>query len=268
MTADGRLGTDQMLAELCGPAGSPAMRELVPMLTATIDPLSAFVIAADINTTNGAHQGFAVMHMAARSLSDLIAGVHLVSHGYLVQMYSVVRPVLDALDLVELFVRDPAEATTWIETDKAHQMFTPAAVRRRLDAEAFDRVHSHFSESGTHPRMAGANLSGGMIDGEAVLNIGPLWPDHHANFFAVLFLCSTTMGLATKLAHVANLDRDQPDALERWRTAALESVEASTEVMRWCYVQLALPPEDVEVGLRLSADVIRKLREGPLPPTA
>ena len=36
---------------------------------------------------------FAIVHLVAQSLADLKAGMHLAASGFLVQMYSVIRPV-------------------------------------------------------------------------------------------------------------------------------------------------------------------------------
>src|SRR5215218_46312 len=91
-------------------------------------------------------QKFGIVHLMTRSLSDLLAGGHLAAHCYMPRAYSVLRPVLDSCDLIELFGQDPEQATLWTVTEKAYSGFAPARVRKLIGRDKLDPVHSHFPE--------------------------------------------------------------------------------------------------------------------------
>src|SRR5438105_4341189 len=72
----------------------------------------------------------ATTHLMCRSLADLRGGQYLASSGFPIQMYSLVRPVIESINLIELFAREPGRATEWAAGN--HQEFMPAKVRKRL----------------------------------------------------------------------------------------------------------------------------------------
>lgn len=59
-------------------------------------------------------QGFAIRYLFARCINDLVTGYHLVSHGYIIQFYSITRGVLESLDKIELFGRRKAFAHAFL----------------------------------------------------------------------------------------------------------------------------------------------------------
>ena len=97
----------------------------------------------------------AITHLVARSLTDVRWGQHLASSGYPIQMYSVIRPVSESINLIKLFVQEPAFAEEWAAGDYA--TFRPAAVRQMLGSEK-DELYSWMSEH-SHPRFAGFQLT-------------------------------------------------------------------------------------------------------------
>lgn len=103
---------------------------------------------------SGAAQ-IATMHLVCRSLADLRAGQSLACEGFPVQMYSLVRPVIESINLVELFAREPKMAETWAAGE--HWEFRPAKVRERLGL-GDDPVYSWACEH-SHPRFAGFRLT-------------------------------------------------------------------------------------------------------------
>ena len=90
-----------MLAELDFPAAPGKHRELLDAFGEALEPLLRFVVdarTANPNTGPG-EQTFAIFHLLARSLSDLLAGGHLVSHCYLTQAHRLIgapRPRVSA----------------------------------------------------------------------------------------------------------------------------------------------------------------------------
>jgi hypothetical protein len=70
-------------------------------------------------------------------------------------MASVVRPVLESLNLIELFSQDPTAAERWAAGQ--WREFMPAKVRAALKLET-DAVYSWLSEM-SHPRFAGFQIT-------------------------------------------------------------------------------------------------------------
>jgi hypothetical protein len=224
----------RMLMELDFPAGEDDRRAILRAYADTLEPVRR--VLTDVHTRLDAHtqQKFGIVHLLSRSLSDLLAGGHLASHQYLPQAYAVLRPVLDSTDLIELFAQDPEEATLWTTTERAHIDFAPAAVRTKLGRERYDEVHGHFSESGSHPRFAGAQISGGMQvdrdnpeDKTAWFRIGPMWTEHPSTLLIWPFAFNLALQLAGALQHMLPLAEDPVAAERTWLHAYLESMDAA-----------------------------------------
>jgi hypothetical protein len=90
-----------------------------------------------------------------RSIADLRGNQFLAGEGFPVQMYSLVRPVLESINLIELFAQEPEAAAAWAEGK--YREFTPAKVRERLGL-GDDPVYSWMAEH-SHPRFAGFQLT-------------------------------------------------------------------------------------------------------------
>lgn len=83
------------------------------------------------------HQGpAAVIRMAMLALcaDEALVAFHLAQRGYASQALSHVRTVFEALNLVELFSRDPTQADLWASADEqtAWREFRPVKVRKKL----------------------------------------------------------------------------------------------------------------------------------------
>lgn len=98
----------------------------------------------------------ATLHLTYRTLADLRCGQYLVNSGFVIQMASVVRPAVEALNLIELFAQDPPAADRWASGDDTDE-FRPAKVRRRV-GEGDDPVYSWLCEL-SHPRFAGFQVT-------------------------------------------------------------------------------------------------------------
>jgi hypothetical protein len=117
------------------------------------------------------------------SITDIVTGLQLLSHCYLQQAHSVIRPVQENCELLDLFAADPDAASRWMETETPGKEFSPRAVREQLGQNGPEETYGHLSEIGTHPRLAGMQSAGGILvsdEGEkrGVLRIGPFWPEH------------------------------------------------------------------------------------------
>lgn len=260
-----RITARRMLAELDFPAGEDDRRAILHAYGDTLEPIMR--VLTDVHTRLDAHaqQKFAIVHLLSRSLSDLLAGGHLASHHYLPQAYAVLRPVLDSTDLIALFAQDPEEATLWTTTQRAHVDFAPATVRTKLGRERYDEVHGHFSESGSHPRFAGAQISGAMQvnrdnteDKTAWFMIGPMWPEHHSTLLIWPFAFNLALQLAGACQHIPPLAEDPASAERTWLHAYLECLDAAR---RGTAGALDLLGEDADSPLR---HVYAPAREGVL----
>jgi hypothetical protein len=234
-----------MLTELDMAAGEVERQQILRRFGDVLDPIRRMLIEQEFSTATDVHQRFGIVHLLARSLSDLLAGGHLASHFYLPQAYSVLRPVIDSCDLIELFARSPEQAKRWITTDKGHIEFAPAVVRKLLGRARLDPLHSYFSESGSHPRFRGAQLSGGMVvdldapdEQTAVFQVGPLWSEEPSTLHIWLFTFLLAVQTALCGHHLALLMDDARRAEVFWLHAFLECVNASEDGTRLVLAEL------------------------------
>jgi hypothetical protein len=93
------------------------------------------------------------------SITDIVTGLQLLSHCYLQQAHSVIRPVQENCELLDLFAADPDAASRWMETETPGKEFSPRAVREQLGQNGPEETYGHLSEIGTHPRLAGMQFS-------------------------------------------------------------------------------------------------------------
>jgi hypothetical protein len=97
----------------------------------------------------------AIFHLICRSLADLRSAQYLASSGFTIQMYSLVRPAVESINLVDLFAAEPTAADDWMAGK--HWEFRPARVRQRLgigDDEVYSWACAH-----SHPRFRGLQLT-------------------------------------------------------------------------------------------------------------
>ena len=149
--------------------------------TAAADLLERFIVDGASRSDRPAD--FAITHLVGRSLADLRWGQYLACEGCPIQMYSVIRPVSEALNLIDLFAKKPERAEAWAAGK--HWEFKPASVREELGIDG-DPVYRWMSEH-SHPCFAGLQLmtykikSEGeeewrnvMFLGELPLELGPV----------------------------------------------------------------------------------------------
>lgn len=125
------IGPAQLLAELSLPLGLESRQPIVARYAETLEPPYDLVVGArtDPEPESG-YAAFAIFNLLCSSLSDLLAGGHLIDHCYISQAYSVMRPALDACDLLELFAQDHSEAETWTHTDRRTSTSRPPTSAR------------------------------------------------------------------------------------------------------------------------------------------
>ncbi len=143
--------------------------------------------------TEGASRGkgaaaAATLHLAARTLADLRCGQYLVGNGFVIQMASVVRPAMEALNLIDLCAQDPDAAQRWAEGLNSNREFRAGKVRETLGIGAAP-LYSWLSEI-SHPRYTGFQMTSFRIVGK----------DEPAD--AVPLLRTYIGGLPLEFAHV------------------------------------------------------------------
>jgi hypothetical protein len=163
-----------------------------------------------------------ICQVLARGVSDLLAGAHLASHCYSAQAYSVMRPALEACDLLDLFAKDHSQAELWWTTDEPWKHFLPSKVRQKLGREKLDPIYDHFSERGTHPRFEGAKLGGfmyreaGQETPSAHITFGPFEPRHPNTVepFVSAFIALGALSFRARHLHLATESIGYADWLE------------------------------------------------------
>jgi hypothetical protein len=181
---------------------------------------------------------FAIRHLIARALSDLMVAMHLARHGYLSQAYNAVRTAYETQDVIELIFAQSEEARKWVNTDQGHKDFAPSAVRRRLGKPSFDEMYGHYSEL-AHPRFAGSRLSTfgkrHTETGEVkiLVQVGPTMLDEFPDFwFLIMGIAPTASRLIQSSAGLIGLGEvteKKWDDAARATTAALKRLAETIE---------------------------------------
>jgi hypothetical protein len=232
----------KMLLELATPAGElrGEHRELEEHFAGALNPLVSLLGSAKRYGSGEAH--FATRQLLARAISDLIASVHLLAHGYLNQGYGTMRTAYEALDLVDLLSTKDDEAALWVNTEQGHRDFAPGAVRRRLGRNSYDEIYSKLSEF-THPRFEASKLGaiGRREEGaermEVLIRVGPFLIDEMADhWLAATFLVPLTFGVLARLAHLVSNGSIEAAA---WDRAALAMQGPLNEMADLIVVRLA-----------------------------
>lgn len=118
--------------------------------------------------SSGMNHSAVILGLLYACVDEFTAAHHLARHHYYAQAYNHLRTILETLDRIELFVKQPEAVAVWAGDDKKRirNEFTPAKIRERLGKEKFDPIYGYLSENGTHPTFD-------MFRGRAVRNANP-----------------------------------------------------------------------------------------------
>jgi hypothetical protein len=224
---DPRLTPRKLLADLDSFVATGRREQLLEAFADSIEPLYTLVIEAGGPSKGGGERAFAIFHLLARSITDLLAAVHLATHAYLQQAYTLIRPVLENCDLIELFAQVPDEAARWVNAEKPGIDYRPADVRRRIGGSQEDaELYGHLSEMGSHPRFAGSRVAGLMhvrvedpTDRRAVLRMGSFHEWHPASVLVYMFVFEAVIRLGFKVRHIEEVSERM--SRQRWLSAFL-----------------------------------------------
>lgn len=209
-SADRRLDVWTLLTDLDGPVTTGRRLLIQKAFADAAQPLFALITQAGGSHPGDGERAFAMLHLLGRALTDLIAAMHLASHAYLQQAYTLIRPVHEHCDLVELFAQAPEEAASWINHPKPGVEYRPAAVRQRIGAgpDAAE-MYGHLSEMGSHPRFAGSRIAGMMRvshdapqERQAILRIGSFFDWHPASVTVYAFVFQALIQVGFKFRHL------------------------------------------------------------------
>lgn len=107
------------------------------------------------DNTFGGVANFCKYSLIGVCMDELLVAHHLCQRSYAAQSFSHIRSVQEAIDLIELFNKDPQWADLWTSdkpSQEAWKELKPSQVRKKLRKdETFGKIYSMFSESGTHP---------------------------------------------------------------------------------------------------------------------
>lgn len=237
------LGPERLLLELSLPFPQDIHGQLAMQAAKTLDPVQRLTRKAGGSFAAG-QQPTAMFHLYARSITDLVTAIHLLSHCYVQQAHSAIRPVQENCDLLDLFAADPAEARLWMDPATPWSDFIPREVRKKLGHKKPDEMYGHLSEIGPHPRFAGMRVAGGMLrnaagDTKAVLRIGPLWPEHPATIDSFFLVAHHALHLGFRAQHLTLITarvtmfewlRGYRDTIEAAATLSKEIRKALVEI--------------------------------------
>lgn len=94
------------------------------------------------------------MSLYFNAIDEVLAAIHLASHRYIIQSNAHFRNVIETLDRVELFFKDPSWIDVWSGDDHENirRNLTPSKIRKLLGREEnWDPLYSYYSKLGTHP---------------------------------------------------------------------------------------------------------------------
>lgn len=159
----------------------------------------------------------AIVHLICRSLADLRSAQYLASSGFTVQMYSLVRPVIESINLVDLFVQEPTAADEWMAGE--HWKFKPAAVRKKLglgDDDVYSWACAH-----SHPRFAGMQLTTYTVtDSAGQTTVHPYIGGLPLEFPSVLMATTFPGNILCMLSHSLSHATVKREVAKTWPTVA------------------------------------------------
>lgn len=232
-----------LLVELDSSVAEGRKGEILAAVAFALDAVYRVMGSAPRPHAGNSAQALAMSHLATRSMSDLVASAHLASHAYLQQAYTVLRPVLENCDLLELFYREPGEALLWLESAEPGRLFRPAEVRRRVEAPAEDGdAYGYLSELGSHPRAAGSRIASvfrlseqGLLE-SVESRIGPFLLSHPATVEIYMWVFQVLVRFVGKLRRMSVVDDAFSD--ETWSTAFLATVLAAARGCKLIHAEL------------------------------
>ena len=232
-----------LLVELDSPVAEGRKGEILAAVAFALDALYRVMGSAARPHTGDGAQALAMTHLATRSMSDLVASAHLASHAYLQQAYTVLRPVLENCDLLELFYREPGEALLWLESAEPGRLFRPGDVRKRVEAPSEDGdAYGYLSELGSHPRAAGSRIASvfhlsnqGSLE-RVESRIGPFLLSDPATVEIYIWVFQVLVRFAGKLRRLSVVDGAFSD--EAWSTVFLATVLAAARGCKLIHAEL------------------------------
>ncbi len=95
---------------------------------------------------------FGQISLLGLCVTELMVGLHLARHYYTNQAYSHIRTVIEHVDKIELFRREPKWADLWCSGDDVaiSKELSPMKVRMKLGRHKYDAVYGFFSGLGPH----------------------------------------------------------------------------------------------------------------------
>lgn len=267
---DPRLTPRKLLADLDSFVATGRREELLGAFADAVEPLYSLVIEAGGPSRGEGERAFAIFHLLARSITDMLAAVHLATHAYLQQAYTLIRPVHENCDLIELFAQVPEEAARWVNAEKPGIDYRPAVVRTRIGGSREDaEMYGHLSEMGSHPRFAGSRISGVFrvgiddpTDRRAVLSVGSFFEWHPASVLVYTFAFEAVIRLGFKVRHLEEVSERM--SRERWVSAFLACVHAASRGCKLIRLELVdmKAGEGTEFLDRVYDDLIAALQPG------
>lgn len=151
------------------------------------------------------------------SIDELLTALHLAQSKFPTQSYAHVRTLLEILDKLELFDKQPAWAAKWADDEQKDvwRELSQPEVRKKLGKKKWDSLSSHLSELGTHATFSGIQRrtsKSEVLDSEMPkfgLAVGPVRSHEaviFANSVAIVAAGAAILGATVALKHRLNAE--------------------------------------------------------------
>lgn len=124
------------------------------------------------NRLAGGGQTLAQLGLIYSAVEEVYIALHLADHSFAPQSMSHTRHVLESIDLITLFHKDPSYLAYWISADyKEREKVSPKNVRVALGGPKFDPIYSMLSDIGSHSsfKYVQTKMQREVVEGEKEL---------------------------------------------------------------------------------------------------
>jgi hypothetical protein len=153
--------------DLLGVLESPTQiqHSIVPAARETFVQLLQHILDVLFDVSQHSHKGvakFAKIGLFFWIVDELLVAFHLSQRAFTNQSYTHVRTVLEILDKIELFDKQPEWAELWVKGEEKDLLreLSPSAVRKKLGEPKHDPIYSFFSQLGPHGTFVGLQARG------------------------------------------------------------------------------------------------------------
>ncbi len=156
----------------------------------------------------GGGQQIPFISLFYNALDEALVSFHLASHSFATQSMSHTRNIIEAMDLIELFQKDPEYIKFWASDDyKERNKVSPREVRKLLKKDSLEEdVYWILSDFGSHATFksiqtkTAIKVDGGERKAEIKINVGGVGDEFHTQQ-AIVACLTTLMKLVARISN-------------------------------------------------------------------